>query len=113
MSNNFNLVGDVNQINARASNTAGQNPRKSGISKEKQPVLGPQGAKMRTTLSSQTQNSLTRPSPVNKKKVNNLVGNLDGVTNSGKKAKLAAVPGRGGGNFASLLATNFSTSKPT
>lgn len=67
---------------------------------------------MRTTLSSQTQNSLTRPSPVAQKKVNNLVKNLDAVANSNKKPKMAAVAGRGG-NFASLLTANSSTSKPT
>ena len=36
MSKNFNLAADVNQVNLRMSNTAGQNSRKNGISKEKQ-----------------------------------------------------------------------------
>ena len=72
--------------------------------------MGQQSAKLRTALSSQTQTSVPRPSPMAQKKVNNLVKNIDAVANSNKKAKMAAA-GRGGGNFASLLASNFSTSK--
>ena len=74
--------------------------------------MGQQSGKLRGTLSNQAQSSLTRPSPLAQKKVNNLVKNIDAMANSNKKAKMGAAPGRGG-NFASLLATNFSTSKPS
>lgn len=72
--------------------------------------MGQQSAKMRGALSGQSQNSLTRPSPLAQKKVNNLVKNIDAMASSNKKSKMGAAPGRGG-NFASLLATNFSSSK--
>ena len=70
----------------RLSNTVGQNSRKVGVSKEKQAfVAAMHSQKMRQTAAGQAQGSLTRPSPVAQKKVNNVVKNIDALANSSKK----------------------------